>query len=272
MTQNILKGYRVWQAKGAQPPCKGFSLLEIIVALLLFAIVAALAIPSLRSAMGADLRSSVSRLQGVVQDVYNRAALSDQTHRLVIDLDKQQYWVESTKQQWLLPKERQSSLEAAQHFAQQLGGSGGLEPTTVQQNRPGEAESRSGRKTKAEQSAVGNMVTKMVDQLGDLFSSESLGTGEERDLQERQRAYFRPIADGLGQKTKLPPPVRVQKVWVDHLSSWVESGSVGITFFPGGYTQEAFLVLGIEKRQLVLMVEPLTGESLVQSKEPEIPD
>ncbi|MEM7494900.1 MAG: prepilin-type N-terminal cleavage/methylation domain-containing protein [Myxococcota bacterium] len=267
------------QTKGRSPPKplgasprRGFSLLEVAAALLLFAIVAALAIPSLRSVTGADLRASVSQLQGVVQDVYNRAALSDRVHRLVIDLDKQQYWVESTKEQWLLPKERQDPLEAARRFARQLGGGNGGPSAGNQQNKFGEKRNRAKREENAPRSAAASVVTKMVGQIGELFGGGSSGSAQEDGSGERGRTRFTPIADQLGQKTQLRPPVRIQKVWADHLSNWVETGSVGITFFPGGYTQEAFLVLGVEKRQLALMIEPLTGESAVRDKEPEIPD
>ena len=69
------------------------------------------AIPMFNSYSGVNLRKSASQLQGLVQDVYNRSALSGQTHRLVLDLDKQTFWVEFTPQQFLLPSQRQDQQQ-----------------------------------------------------------------------------------------------------------------------------------------------------------------
>ena len=101
---------------------EGFTLLEVMIALLLVALLMSVAIPTFNSYSGVNLRKSASQLQGIVQDVYNRAALSGQTHRLVFDLDKQNFWVEFTPQQFLLPQERQDQQqrkEAEQKAAEQ---------------------------------------------------------------------------------------------------------------------------------------------------------
>lgn len=82
-----------------------------MIALLLVVLLMSVAIPTFNSYSGVNLRKSASRLQGVVQDVYNRAALSGHTHRLVFDLDKQTFHVEFTPQEFLLPKERQDQQQ-----------------------------------------------------------------------------------------------------------------------------------------------------------------
>ncbi|MEM7588864.1 MAG: type II secretion system protein [Myxococcota bacterium] len=89
----------------------GFTLLEVMIALLLVALLMSVAIPTFNSYSGVNLRKSASQLQGVVQDVYNRSALSGETHRLVFDLDKQTFWVEFTPQQFLLPAEKQDQQQ-----------------------------------------------------------------------------------------------------------------------------------------------------------------
>lgn len=72
----------------------GFSLLELMVVVVLVAGLVAIAIPSLRSLTGANIKNEITKLAGLTSEVYARAAISGITHRINFDLDKQSYWVE----------------------------------------------------------------------------------------------------------------------------------------------------------------------------------
>ncbi|MDA0712571.1 MAG: prepilin-type N-terminal cleavage/methylation domain-containing protein [bacterium] len=82
---------------------KGFSLLEVLIVLLLMALFVAIAIPSFRSLTKVQLRTSANQMAGMIRDVYNKAAISNKTFRLVFDLDKSEYWVEVSNDEVHLP-------------------------------------------------------------------------------------------------------------------------------------------------------------------------
>lgn len=72
----------------------GFTLLELMVVVTLVAGLMAVAIPTIRSLGGLDLKNEVIKIAGLSSEVYALAAISGKTHRIVFDMDNQQYWVE----------------------------------------------------------------------------------------------------------------------------------------------------------------------------------
>jgi type II secretory pathway pseudopilin PulG len=72
----------------------GFSVLELMVVVVLVAGLMAIVIPAISSLAGADVKNAVVHFAGLTREVYSRAAISGITHRINIDLDKQNYWVE----------------------------------------------------------------------------------------------------------------------------------------------------------------------------------
>jgi general secretion pathway protein H len=84
---------------------RGFTVLEIMVALMLVAVFVAISIPTFRSLSRVELKSSANQLLGLIRDTYARTALSGKVHRLVMDMDKSQYWVEVSNDDARLPEE-----------------------------------------------------------------------------------------------------------------------------------------------------------------------
>ena len=73
----------------------GFSLLELMVVVVLLAGLMAILIPTLNSIAGADVKNEIVRMAGLMRELYNHARISGITHRINIDLDNQNYWVEA---------------------------------------------------------------------------------------------------------------------------------------------------------------------------------
>ena len=71
-----------------KPSLVGFSLLEIMVALILLLLLVSIAVPALNSLFGLNVKRSATQLQGIIRDVYMKAALSGNTMRLVFDFKK----------------------------------------------------------------------------------------------------------------------------------------------------------------------------------------
>ncbi len=71
----------------------GFTLLELAIVLLVFAIAASFVIPRLRDTDDAALTASANRLATTVRFLYEEAAFRQVPMRLNLDLDEQAYWV-----------------------------------------------------------------------------------------------------------------------------------------------------------------------------------
>ncbi len=73
---------------------RGFTLLEILIAMVLLSLLIAVAVPALGALSGAELRSQAGLLTGAVRDTYARTALQGRSSRLVMDLEKNAWWIE----------------------------------------------------------------------------------------------------------------------------------------------------------------------------------
>ena len=71
----------------------GFTLIEISLVLLIFAIVLNLAIPRLRSASGADLTREARKLSNTFRLLRSEAVLNGQIYQLHYDINRERYWV-----------------------------------------------------------------------------------------------------------------------------------------------------------------------------------
>lgn len=69
-------------------------MLELLVVMALMAGLIAIAIPSIRSLGGLDIKNEMVKMAGLSSEVYALAAISGKTHRIVFDLEAQEYWVE----------------------------------------------------------------------------------------------------------------------------------------------------------------------------------
>lgn len=71
---------------------RGFTLLEISLVLLIFAVVLSFAMPRLRDPGRMELRSHVRRLATKIRFLRSEAILTGRTYRMNYDLDSQRYW------------------------------------------------------------------------------------------------------------------------------------------------------------------------------------
>ena len=210
---------------------RGFTLVEIGVALLLLSLLLSIAIPSTNALTGAHLRSEAGRLQGLMHDTYARTAMSGDSHRIVFDLDARTYWVERTEGGVVLPRD------------------------PLQADREGRG------------------ILKVIDE-----RIEGLEDSDEAEDIEKLRLYagptWQPVAGDEGKPHKLHTDVKIWSVWVDHMEDRVQGGQAALHFFPGGYTQEAQIVLTDDdtgERTLTIVTEPLTGETYVDTAVPDLP-
>ena len=213
---------------------RGFTILEVAIALLLIGMLLAIALPSLNGMSGAYLRSTTGRMQGAIRDTFARTALTGNSHRLVVDIDQSAWWVEATTGGVVLKRERIT-----------------LEPGGF---------------------------NKLVPLNADKLEGIDLDT---EDVEEKTKielyapATWQPVDDEIGQPQKLHPDIRFYAVWAEHLEEAAKAGQVTITFFPGGYVEEAHVSLTDDdtgKDTLTVVTRPLTGETRVKDEIPSIPE
>lgn len=73
---------------------RGFTLLEILIALVLLSLLIAVAVPAMGALSGAELRSHTGILTGAIRDTYARTALLGRSTRLVMDMEQEAWWIE----------------------------------------------------------------------------------------------------------------------------------------------------------------------------------
>ena len=225
----------------------GFSMLEIMVVVLIIGSIMAVAIPSINALTGAELRRSTGMLQGLCRDTYAKAALSGDSHRIVFDLEKNVYWVE---------RSQGGAVVKRQLIEKNKDGYTFLDPTDERLDGV-ELD------TKDEEER-----TKIA-----LFKHPEwarVAAPGEKD-QEEMKPQKLPGGCDIGENDGC---VRFASVWVDHLKEPALAGQVAMVFFPGGFSQEAHIVVTDDdeaKNTLTLEVLPLTGEVYVHNDPIEVP-
>lgn len=216
---------------------RGFTLLEVGIAVGLAGLLLAVAIPSMNAVTAAELKETTGMLQGLMRDTYARAALSGNAHRVVLDMEQQAYWVEATEGGVVMPR------------------------TRIEPDRQGVV--------------ILDPRDERIEGLEDSTDDEDRAKVELYRNPTWQPVPF-PGKDRLDEvkPAKLPSDVRFHQIWADHLREPARGGQVAVHFFPGGYTQEAFITLTDDEegeRTLSLVTQPLTGEIWSQTEQPEVP-
>ena len=80
----------------ARATARGFTLLEIGIALVLLGLMIAVAVPSLNAVTGARLKESANVMGGAIRDTYARTALLGRSTRLVLDMQQEAWWIEES--------------------------------------------------------------------------------------------------------------------------------------------------------------------------------
>jgi prepilin-type N-terminal cleavage/methylation domain-containing protein len=211
----------------------GFTLLEISIALVLMGLMVAVAVPSLNAVGGTRLKGAANLLGGAIRDTYARTALLGRSTRIVLDMEQKAWWIEETD---------------------------------------GIARIKS---TKQEADRDGKVALDKLDQRIEDIEADTRDVQDQAKLALLTGPTFRPVEGEWGQVQKLPADVRFSSIWLEHLDDKVKGGVMALYFYPGGYTEEALITLtddeGEGGRTLTLVVQPLTGEVLIEHDEPRVP-
>jgi general secretion pathway protein H len=89
------------------PTPRGFTLLEVGIAIFLLALALGVVAPGFGALSGAEMKKTAGLLGGLLRDTYARAAISGRSYRVVFDLEEQTYRVEESQGTARVSRERQ---------------------------------------------------------------------------------------------------------------------------------------------------------------------
>ncbi|HEX8706509.1 MAG TPA: prepilin-type N-terminal cleavage/methylation domain-containing protein [Myxococcaceae bacterium] len=224
---------------------RGLTLIEIMIALLIAVVLFAAVVMSVGAITGSKAKASASELAGVIRSLYDTAALSGKTCRLVFEIPG--------------PKSEDATKYRAECAAAGVTTSRDRETALRDENQARDDEKRRGK-----------------DERRNFRSSSGSGEPSIQELMEQeqnrveQAARFSEYTAEEVAPRELPGGVGVS-VWTRHQKTAVEQGVAYLYFFPQGYTEKAHVYVRQGDNVWTLTVSPLTGKVTVVAEELEVP-
>jgi general secretion pathway protein H len=225
---------------------RGLTLIEVSIALAIAAVLFAAVTLSIGAITGAKAKASASELAGVIRSLYDTAALSGKTCRLVFEL----------------PDPR--SEEGTARYRAECAAAG----VTTSRDREGQlredAREREEEHERRQREGPRNYTRRDDGEPG----------LDELMAQEQQRvesaARFSAYTDEQFSPRELPEGVTVS-VWTRHQREPAEQGLAYLYFFPQGYTEKAYVYVRQGDNAWTLTVSPLTGKVTIVGEALEVP-
>jgi general secretion pathway protein H len=199
---------------------RGFTLIELTIALAIAAMVAGVTIISVQSLTHAELRSSAVELSGAIKYNYDRSIMEKRIQRIGMDLDKHVWWIEYTDDPFTLAQERLQGDEGAKRDED------------------------------------GKIIR---DDDDDRFFFDDDDDSEVKAALEGGKAASFVPDEAAGEPKSLPGDIRFGKVHTGHQEEPFTSGVAYLHFFRGGFTEPAEIELTDGDDVVTLKVLPLTG-------------
>jgi len=235
----------------ARPPrqtMQGFTLIEVMVAFAIVALLAGASVQGLRSLRKADLRESSTQLSGAMRYLFDRASTTGKIHRLVIDMEQGMYWAEVSDDKFYIPREetekdlrRREEKEADEDADEQ------------------KKQDRAAREKERGKGPAANSS----------FDLSKLEVGDFRP----KRARFAAFKDLTLKPVRLKK-VRVRSVYTPRVTDPLTTGRGYIYFFPLGQTEPAIITMTDQAGEAVfsLVVHPITGHVRIYNREIQPPN
>ncbi|MGZ6139667.1 MAG: prepilin-type N-terminal cleavage/methylation domain-containing protein [Myxococcaceae bacterium] len=227
-------------------PARGFTLIELMVALAVAAALFSAVVMGLGALTGAQARKAMGELGAASRSLYDTAALSGNTCRLV----------------FLLPKDDSAEFT---YRAECANG-----PVTTSMDR--DQEIRDATKAAVEayrKRGRGNPADAPPSTGARSSGSTLLDVLDSEKARVEKAAAFSAFTTPEIQPRKMGG-VRVS-VWTSHQKAKIDSGLAYLYFFPQGYTERAQVTVRQGKNVWTLLVSPLTGRTSIVDGEPEVP-
>lgn len=214
--------------RGPSHPERGVTLVEISIAIVIAALLVTLAAPMIGGITQAALRTSASKISGMIKGTYDHAVLSGHTCRVVFDFEKSTVTAEETSDAVGLVIEG--------------------DPESEDKDDDDDKDSK-----KEEASGNDAMLLAIAKRYVD------------RPSQKRKKPTFTRI-QGTS-VYELDEQVKITELISEHLKNPAKSGREAIYLFPMGYSEHAMLYLEDPGgRVFSVEVEPLNGRTKISDK------
>lgn len=223
---------------GPKASARGFTLVEVCIAVAIMAMVSAVMIPALGGVSRTELRRSARKVGATVRQSFNDAALNGRTARMVFTLGEQN------------PNQAAIMVEATDEILAFEGDNGALEVASDPNETNPPLSGPFGEPISMAEDT--SQATTAQQTVGALLGVSKLGA-------RAARPTFTPLGD-----VSLPNGVHVSDILVEGMLQPVTKGIVRLTFFANGYTQAAVIhIEDNEKNMFTVQVEALTGRAIV---------
>jgi general secretion pathway protein H len=224
-------------------PARGFTLIEVMLALTVVALIATLGIKGLRTITKSDLRGATAHLSGAIRYLFDRASVTGKYHRLVIDLNDGRYWAEVSDDRFYAPNEAESAADR--------------------------------QKRENDEAAADEDERKRLEKQQNAYGGGSASAGSSFDLSKLEVGEFRPRRARFAafKETALKPvslkKLKIRSVYTPRMTEPVTSGRAYLYFYPLGQTEPAIITLTDATGESVysLVVHPITGRVRIYSSE-----
>ena len=220
-------------AKARRPSEGGFTLIEMMIALVIVALMTVVTVTGLRSFAKSDLRSTATRMAGAVRYLFDRASTTGHVHRLVLDFDNGKYWAEVSNDDFIIAAGK---------------------------------ETEASRKIEAEKIAKEEEAKREAAEKESFMGSSGIPSRYQPKPFTPKRAKFDAFRETAVKPITLKSGVLLADVYTPRLLKPLTEGKGYIYFFPMGMTEAAVIHLSDGKEAFYsLIVHPLTGRVSVKN-------
>jgi len=237
----------------ARRPSSGFTLIEVMVAMMVVALIATIGVKGFRTVTKGSLREGSSHMSGAIRFLFDRASITGKYHRLVIDLNEGRYWAEVSDDKFYAPNQAESESDRRKREEKEAASE---EEQRKRQEKlqmlysNGSSSSSSGSSSSASSSS---------------FDMSKMEIGEFRP----RRARFAAFKETALKPVTLKKEVRIKSVYTPRMTDPVTAGRVYLYFYPLGQTEPAIITLTDKSGESVfsLVVHPITGKVKIYNQE-----
>jgi len=227
-------------------PRGGFTLIELMVAIMVVALISTIGVKGFRSVTKSNLREATAHFSGAIRYMFDRASITGKYQRLVIDLNEGQYWAEQSDDKFYAPNQAETVSEQRKREEKEA------------------AEDEDERKRQEKQRDLYKSSSSSSSSASTSFDMSKLEVGDFHPKRPRFAAF---------KETALKPvklkKLRIRSVYTPRLSEPVTSGRAFLYFYPLGQTEPAIITLSDDSGESVysLVVHPITGRVRIYNYE-----
>jgi prepilin-type N-terminal cleavage/methylation domain-containing protein len=245
----------------------GFTLIELVAVVAIIGLMLSAATIAFRNVTRAKLRSAASRTAATMRFAFDRATMTGDTYRLALDLDRGEFWLESSVGRVTIREGREQHHTTDEKEAgPQADPAGGSRPMPLMPF-----------------GGIGGGAEGEAGEGAGLFGvdADALKQQYEQDLAPvaRPKSLFEPVKK---KRYKTEGRIRIDAVVTARMVEPVTEGIAHVYFFPQGHAEPAVIHLvdcldadcsGREEEEYYSVVlHPLTGRAKVYSCQYEIPE